>query len=88
MKGHLFSISPAASTMSREEVRRRYAIGTDTVMWGNDYPHPEGTWPTSQDVARDQFSDVSDDDLHAIVGGNAAKVFGFDLASLAEPVAV
>ena len=34
-----------ASTMSREEIRRRYAIGTDTVMWGNDYPHPEGTWP-------------------------------------------
>ena len=27
-----------ASTMSREEIRRRYAIGTDTVMWGNDYP--------------------------------------------------
>jgi hypothetical protein len=27
--------------MGREEIRRRYAIGTDTVNWGNDYPHPE-----------------------------------------------
>ena len=43
-----------ASTMSREEIRRRYAIGTDTVMWGNDYPHPEGTWPhTVAKLARD-----------------------------------
>jgi predicted TIM-barrel fold metal-dependent hydrolase len=34
-----------ASTMSKEEIRRRYVIGTDVVMWGTDYPHPEGTWP-------------------------------------------
>jgi predicted TIM-barrel fold metal-dependent hydrolase len=69
-------------------VNNRDTTGVETLMWGNDYPHPEGTWPTSQDVASDQFADVSDDDLHAIVGGNAAKVFGFDLANLAEPVAV
>jgi predicted TIM-barrel fold metal-dependent hydrolase len=48
-------------------------------MWGNDYPHPEGTWPHSQDVADGQFADLSDDELAAVVGGNAAKVFGFDL---------
>ena len=28
------------------------------------------------------FDGVSDADLHAIVAGNAAKVFGFDLAIL------
>ena len=42
--------------------------------------------PASQEVASDQFADVSDDDLRAIVSGNAANVFGFDLAALAEPV--
>jgi predicted TIM-barrel fold metal-dependent hydrolase len=48
-------------------------------MWGNDYPHPEGTWPSSQEMAAQQFADVSDDDLHAIVSGTAARVFGFDV---------
>ena len=39
-----------ASTMSKEEIRRRYVIGCDVAMWGTDYPHPEGTWPNT--VAR------------------------------------
>ena len=29
-------------------------------MWGNDYPHPEGTWPISQEIAAKQFDGVSD----------------------------
>ena len=24
---------------------RRYEIGVGNIMWGNDFPHPEGTWP-------------------------------------------
>jgi hypothetical protein len=53
-------------------------------MWGNDNPHPEGTWPESQTVNADQFDGVSEADLQAIVSGNAAKVFGFDLDQLAK----
>jgi len=46
-------------------------------MWGNDYPHPEGTWPSSMDVAAKQFDGVPDDEVKAIVGGTAMDVFGF-----------
>jgi predicted TIM-barrel fold metal-dependent hydrolase len=60
-------------------LNNRAITGIETLMWGNDYPHPEGTWPTSQEVAAQQFADVPDDELQAIVGGNAARVFGFDL---------
>ncbi len=67
-------------------VNNRDITGVETLMWGNDYPHPEGTWPTSQDVASEQFAEVSDEDLRAIVSGNAATVFGFDVASLTKPV--
>ena len=67
-------------------INNREITGVETLMWGNDYPHPEGTWPTSQEVASDQFAGVSDDDVAAIVSGNAAKVFGFDVAALARPV--
>jgi predicted TIM-barrel fold metal-dependent hydrolase len=61
-------------------INNRAITGVETLMWGNDYPHPEGTWPTSQAVAPTQFDGISDEDLQAIVGGNAARVFGFDLA--------
>ena len=48
-------------------------------MWGNDYPHPEGTWPESQARNAEQFDGVPDDEIRAIVSGNAARVFGFKL---------
>jgi predicted TIM-barrel fold metal-dependent hydrolase len=60
-------------------INNRSITGVETLMWGNDYPHPEGTWPSSQEMAAQQFADVSDDDLHAIVSGTAARVFGFDV---------
>jgi predicted TIM-barrel fold metal-dependent hydrolase len=63
-------------------INNRHITGLETLMWGNDYPHPEGTWPLSQEVIAEQFKDVPDDEMRAIVGGNAAKVFGFDLAKL------
>ena len=63
-------------------INNRHITGIETLMWGNDYPHPEGTWPISQEVAAKQFDGVSDDDVKAIVGGTAAEVFGFDLSRL------
>ncbi|HUA95331.1 MAG TPA: amidohydrolase family protein, partial [Acidimicrobiales bacterium] len=75
-----------ASTMSKEEIRRRYVIGTDVVMWGTDYPHPEGTWPHTAERLRRDFADVPVDDTAALLGLTAAGVYGFDLDALA-PVA-
>lgn len=60
-------------------INNRHITGIETIMWGNDYPHPEGTWPTSQDVCAKQFDGVPDDEVKAIVGGTAASVFGFEL---------
>jgi predicted TIM-barrel fold metal-dependent hydrolase len=58
-------------------INNRATTGVETLMWGNDYPHPEGTWPSSQEVCAAQFDGVPDDEVRAIVGGTAARVFGF-----------
>ncbi|HEU5308821.1 MAG TPA: amidohydrolase family protein [Acidimicrobiia bacterium] len=65
-------------------INNRHVTGIETLMWGNDYPHPEGTWPHSQQVNADQFHGVDPAEVDAIVAGNAARVFGFDLDHLAE----
>ena len=44
-------------------INNRHITGVETIMWGNDYPHPEGTWPSSQEIAAKQFADVPDDEL-------------------------
>jgi predicted TIM-barrel fold metal-dependent hydrolase len=65
-------------------INNRHTTGIETLMWGNDYPHPEGTWPESQAVNADQFAGVDPTEVAEIVGGNAARVFGFDLDQLAK----
>ncbi len=51
--------------------------GARCLLWGNDYPHPETTFPASGQVLDDLLADVADDDGARIVGRNAAELFGF-----------
>jgi predicted TIM-barrel fold metal-dependent hydrolase len=75
-----------ASFIRRHEVGLRHAVGVDRIMWGNDFPHREGCWPWSHEHLRLAFGGVPTDEVAAMVGGNAARVYGFDLDALA-PVA-
>jgi predicted TIM-barrel fold metal-dependent hydrolase len=75
-----------ASTMSKEEIRRRHVIGTHVAMWGTDYPHPEGTWPNTVPRLKNDFADVPVEDARAMLGLTAARCYGFDLDALA-PIA-
>jgi predicted TIM-barrel fold metal-dependent hydrolase len=75
-----------ASTMSKEEIRRRHVLGCDVVMWGTDYPHPEGTWPNTIARLCSDFGDVPVDDARKMLGETAARCYGFDLDALA-PIA-
>jgi predicted TIM-barrel fold metal-dependent hydrolase len=56
--------------------------GSDCLLWGNDYPHPESTFPNSVKVLEELLKDVDEADAIAVTSGNAAKLFGFDDAVL------
>lgn len=75
-----------ASTMSKEEIRRRHVIGCDVAMWGTDYPHPEGTWPNTVTRLRSDFTHVPVEDARQLLGLTAARCYGFDLDAL-KPIA-
>jgi predicted TIM-barrel fold metal-dependent hydrolase len=61
-------------------------LGVDHIMWGNDYPHEEGTAPDSKLAIRWALHDRPEEDCRKILGENAARLYGFDLDALA-PVA-
>jgi predicted TIM-barrel fold metal-dependent hydrolase len=67
-----------AATFEEDElgVVLRDRIGVDNLMWATDYPHPDSTWPESQRVIRQHFAGVDAEDMAAIVGGNAARLYG------------
>jgi predicted TIM-barrel fold metal-dependent hydrolase len=73
-----------ASTPERFEVERRYQIGLDVFMWGNDFPHPEGTWPHTLDWLRQSFNDVPVAETRKMLGLNAARVYDFHIGKLSE----
>lgn len=71
-----------ASNTRRRELARRYEIGIENIMWGNDFPHPEGTWPHTREWLRDAFWDIPVDETRRILGGNAASFYDFDADAL------
>ncbi|MGZ4728749.1 MAG: amidohydrolase family protein [Acidimicrobiales bacterium] len=71
-----------ASNIIRVEMARRYEIGVGNLCWGNDFPHPEGTWPHTREFLAKVFFDIDREETAAILGLNAAEVYGFDVDAL------
>jgi predicted TIM-barrel fold metal-dependent hydrolase len=76
-----------ASFIHRAELEDRERIGVSTLMFGRDYPHPEGTWPNSIDWIRAAFAGVPDSDARKVLGENAIRCYGLDGSALAAVAA-
>jgi predicted TIM-barrel fold metal-dependent hydrolase len=75
-----------ASTPTPFEIATRQRVGIDTLLWGNDFPHPEGTWPHTRESLRDVFHDVPEEETARILGTTAARVYRFGVEKLADTV--
>jgi predicted TIM-barrel fold metal-dependent hydrolase len=78
-----------ASFIHKAEVGLRHELGVDTILFGRDYPHPEGTWPHTAEWLRDAFSGVPEDELRLMLGENAIRFFDLNrerLAALAKRI--
>ena len=53
----------------------RYGV-VDNLMWANDYPHHEGSWPHSAASIERQMDHLEEDSRAKILGLNAQRVFG------------
>jgi predicted TIM-barrel fold metal-dependent hydrolase len=73
-----------ASFFRPSEVPLRYDIGVDKIMWGQDYPHTEGTYPYTTEALRNTFAELDPDEVAPMVGLNAARVYDFSLEELAS----
>lgn len=71
-----------ASFMTRADADARDAVGVDRIMWGSDFPHDEGTFPHTREALAHTFAGIDPVDVARMIGGNAAEVYGFDLAHL------
>ncbi len=77
---------PASFITDPFAVKNRHAVGVQRMLWSSDFPHPTTDWPFSWKTINTTFSDVPDDERHAILAGNAQRLFGF--GGGAEPARV
>jgi len=55
------------------------------LMWANDFPHSDSTWPWSQDVIETQTAALTGEQRRAILCDNVADLYGIDVEALAAP---
>ncbi|MEV1025699.1 amidohydrolase family protein [Streptomyces sp. NPDC050264] len=80
---HLKITPPALRRLGNEEgvdvseVLRRLAgvFGADHLMWGSNFPASEGTLQELRDTIESRLSWLAPDELAAVLGGNAARVY-------------
>ncbi|ETX00623.1 MAG: hypothetical protein ETSY1_10520 [Candidatus Entotheonella factor] len=51
-------------------------LGAECIMWGNDFPHPDGVWPDSLEYIERQFGHLDPEVKHKIICQNAMDFYG------------
>jgi predicted TIM-barrel fold metal-dependent hydrolase len=64
-------------------VVNRGFTGVEPLLWASDYPHPEGTWPHTQETLERIFAGVDDDERRRITFDTTARLYGLELSTRA-----
>ena len=66
-----------ATTFQEEHAvgQTAHLIGVDNLMWGSDYPHPDGVWPDSRQVVQETLGNLAPADFRKITCDNAVMLY-------------
>ena len=51
-------------------------LGADKIMWGSDFPHPDGIWPDSQEYVQKELGHLPANVRRKVVCENAGRLYG------------
>lgn len=57
-------------------------MNVERMMWANDYPHSDSTWPWSQDVLREQLANMPQRERELILHDNVVSLYKLDTREL------
>jgi len=61
--------------------------GADNLMWSNDYPHWNSTWPNSLKVIQRDLGHLPAATQRKVLAENACRLYGLELAALPAGIA-
>lgn len=56
-------------------IRTRDQIGTETILWGSDYPHGDSVFPHSREVLSTVLADCTPDERYQMTVENVVKLY-------------
>ena len=56
----------------------RHVTGLSTIVWGNDYPHAEGTFRGSRELIARLLGALPADERAAMIGGTLGGILGLE----------
>lgn len=57
-------------------------VNIERMMWANDFPHSDSTWPWSQALLEKHLAHMSEEERNLIVHDNVAALYRLDTSSL------
>ena len=58
------------------------------LLWANDFPHSDSTWPWSQELLVEHTANLTDEQRRAILLENTAELYGIDVPELTRAAAL
>lgn len=59
--------------------RAKEMLNTRRLLWANDFPHSDSTWPNSQKMLAEHTQSLADDEALRILRDNAAELYGISV---------
>ena len=56
-------------------------VNVERLMWANDFPHSDATWPWSQQMLAEHAKDLPERTRSRILHDNCAELYGVELAA-------
>ena len=56
--------------------------GQNNVMWSNDFPHPNSTWPNSLKIIQRDLGHLPLETQTKVLAANVCKLYNLDLAKI------
>ena len=57
-------------------------IGSDRIIWGSDFPHPDAFYPGILDILRSSLANMSEKDQENIIARNAQRFYKLELPAI------
>jgi predicted TIM-barrel fold metal-dependent hydrolase len=60
-------------------IKLRHEMNPDRLLWANDFPHSDATWPNSQQLLAEKRGDMGDGEFQRLTRDNCAELYGIAL---------